>query len=142
MDRTTESFPAYSAPGIARTIRDAFAEVASLLFGSATFEPRQSLELEVRELVEPQLAILVHKRTRYLTPDANGAVRNDRWSDELCGFVERSFFWPASDDAQRKPDRRHLVKLVDQIVASEQEKVTKAEALLPATSRFGSAWAD
>jgi hypothetical protein len=129
------------AAGIARTIRDAFAEVASLLFGSATFEPRQSLELEVRELVEPQLAILVHKRTRYLTPDANGTVRNDRWSDELYGFVERSFFWPPSGDVQHKPDRRHLVKLVDQIVAAEQGK-TAQKSLLPATSRFESGWAD
>lgn len=141
MDRTTANFPAYSAPGIARTIRDAFAEVAALLFGSATFEPRQSLELEVRELVEPQLAILVHKRTRFLTPDANGAVRADRWTDELYGFVERSFFWPSSNDAQRKPDRRHLVKLVDRIVAAEQEKEAQ-QSPLPATSRFGSAWAD
>ena len=141
MDRTTASFSAYSAPGIARTIRDAFAEVASLLFGSATFEPRPSLELEVRELVEPQLAILVHKRTRYLTPDETGAVLNERWSDELYGFVERSFFWPSSGDTQRKPDRRHLVKLVDQIVAAEQGKAAQ-KSPLPATSRFESAWAD
>jgi len=141
MNRSAATLSVSPSSGIVRTIRDAIAEVASLLFGSATFEPRPSLELEVRDLVEPQLAILVHKRTRYLTPDVNGAVRSDRWADELNSFVERSFFWQASSDAQRKPDRRHLVKLVDNIVAAEQEKDAQ-QSPLPATSRFGSAWAD
>jgi hypothetical protein len=144
MDRTTANFPAYSAPGIARTIRDAFAEVAALLFGSAPFQPRKSLELEVRELIEPQLAILTHKRMRYLTPDVSGAIRSDRWAAELHGFIERSLFWPApaSGEAHGNADRRHLAHLVDRIVAGEQEKAAAEGALLPATSRFDSYWAD
>ena len=98
----------------------------------------------MREMVEPHLAILAHKRARFLSEDINGAVRNERWTEELDGFIEGSFFWPASasGEALDKVGRRHLVKLVDRIVADEQRKNVAANAAFPATSRFDSYWAD
>jgi hypothetical protein len=115
-----------------------------MLFGNATFEPRRSLEAETRELVGPHLAVLAHKRQRFLSPDGNGAIRHARWETELQAFVERTFFWPApaSNETHSRIDRRHLVSLVDRIVADEQGRIAAHAALLPQTSRFGSSWAD
>lgn len=144
MDRIA-SRPGVAAAGvIGRTIKDAFADVAALLFGSATFEPRSSLEHEVRELVEPHLAILMHRRSRFLAPDANGVVNEERWSAEIDAFVDRCFFAPApaSSDAHGRLNRRQLVRLVDQIVVEGQHRLAAEKAPLPATSRFGSCWAD
>jgi len=138
MDRTV------SAPNIARTIRDAIADVAALLFGSATFEPRSSLEHEVRELVEPHLAILMHRRARFLSPDVNGAVQAERWAAEIDSFVDRCFFWPAPacSEPHSKLNRRQLAALVDHIVVDGQHRLASEKSPLPATSRFGSCWAD
>lgn len=144
MDRSTVSFPAYRSPGYVQTLSDAFVEVATMLFGSATFEPHRSFEAETREMVAPHLAILIHKRDRFLTPDVNGAVLGERWTAELNGFVERSFFWPTPlpNDAPSRMDRQHLVKLVDRIVIDEQRGTAAQGTALPQTSRFGSSWAD
>ena len=144
MDRNLSTPNVAVAGGITRTIRDAFAEVAALLFGSATFEPKSTLEHELRELVEPHLAILVHRRTRFLAPDANGIVDSERWAAEIDNFVDRSFFWPApaSGEAHVKLNRRQLVQLVEQIVVCEQRKLAAESGPLPATSRFDSCWAD
>lgn len=144
MDHDTTRFPAYRSPGFAQTIRDVLVEVATMLFGNATFEPQLSPDVEARELVGPHLAVLVHKRERFLTPDANGVVRDERWTAELNSFVERSFFWPAtsSNDMHNRVDRRHLARLVDRIVADEQRRVATVAVSLPQTSRFGSSWAD
>jgi hypothetical protein len=144
MVRSIATLNASAANGIGRSIREALAEVATMLLGSTTFEPQRLIETDVRELVEPHLAILMHKRERFLTPDANGAPRNERWTAELDGFVERSFFWPASaaNEAHDKVGRRHLVNLVDRIVVAEQRKRAAMNASLPATSRFDSSWAD
>jgi len=144
MDHNAASFPAYRTSSFLQTIRGAFVEVATMLFGNATFEPQRSLDAEARELVGPHLAILVHKRCRLLTPDANGAVQNDRWAAELSGFVERCFFWPApaANETHSRVDRRHLVKLVDRIVDEEQSRLAAQNCSLPQTSRFDSYWAD
>jgi hypothetical protein len=136
MTRGTALFPAYSTAAISRGIREAFGEVAALLFGSATFSPRPAVDNDVHELVEPHLAILVHKRTRYVP---------ERWAGELDGFVRRTFFWPepAATEAFGRMDRGQLARLVDRIVAEAQERQAQAQAAaLPATSRFDSSWAD
>ncbi|HWA90846.1 MAG TPA: hypothetical protein VG889_12475 [Rhizomicrobium sp.] len=136
MDRGTALLPAYGTTGIARSIREAFGEVAALLFGSATFTPRPAVDGEVLALVEPHLAILVHKRAKF-------APQSERWAKELDDFVRRTFFWPepAATETFGRMAQREIAALVDRIVAAEQERAAAAKAL-PATSRFDSSWAD
>ena len=139
MDRSTALFPAYSSASIAKSIRDAFGEVAALLFGSATFTPRPAVDDEVFALVEPHLAILIHKRAKILSSAAP-----ERWTRELDDFVRRTFFWPepAATDLYGRLDRREIGQIVDRFVAGEQQREAARPAELPQTSRFGSSWAD
>jgi hypothetical protein len=134
MDRGTALFPAYSASGVAQGIRDAFVEVVSLLFGSAPFAPGAAIDREVEALVEPHLAILVHKRAKF---------GDERWVQEVDAFVSRTFFWPepAATETFGKLDRRQIAQMVDRVVAEAREREPQA-APLPATSRFGASWAD
>lgn len=131
MDRGTAFFPAYSSTTLARSIRDAFGEVAALVFGSATFTPRPAIDSEVQALVEPHLAILAHKRAKF-SPE--------RWAKELDDFVGRTFFWPvpAATETFGKMDRRQIAQMVDRVVVEH----VAASTALPATSRFDSSWAD
>jgi hypothetical protein len=133
--------PAHAATGLAQVIRDAFTDAISMLFATATFEPHRSLESEVYELVEPHLAILVHKRRKFVSDDRR---EHELWMMELDAFVGRTFFWPtpAKTEAFARCDRRKIGAMVDQIVAHEQLKQEVEQAVLPATSRFGAAWAD
>jgi hypothetical protein len=131
MDRGTALFPAYSTTALARSIREAFGEVAEFLFGSATFTPRPAIDDEVRALVEPHLAILAHKRAKFAA---------ERWAKELDDFIGRTFFWPepAASEIFGKMDRRQIAQMVDQVV--DEHSVAATE--LPQTSRFDSSWAD
>ena len=135
MDRGTALFPAYSTNGIARSLREAFGEVASLLFGSAPFAPQATIDLEIYALVEPHLAILVHKHAKFAA---------ERWTKEIDDFVGRTFFWPepAATETYGRLDRRQIARMVDRIVMQERQRAAAAPAELPATSRFGSSWAD
>lgn len=135
MDRGTALFPAYSTSAIARSIREAFAEVASLLFGSAPFAPQTAIDREIYGLVEPHLAILVHKHAKFAA---------ERWAKEVDDFVGRTFFWPepAATETFGRLDRREIAQMVDRIVAEERQRSAAAPMELPATSRFGSSWAD
>jgi hypothetical protein len=134
MDRGTALFPAYSLSGVAQGIRAAFVEVVSLLFGSAPFATGAAIDREVEALVEPHLAILVHKRAKF---------GDERWAQEVDAFVGRTFFWPepAATETFGKLDRRQIAQMVDRIVAEARER-EPAAAPLPATSRFGASWAD
>ena len=141
MDRMSNAVPASPATGLARVIRDAFADAVAMLFATATFAPQRSLESEVYELVEPHLAILVHKRRKFFGHDVR---EHELWEKEVDAFVGRTFFWPtpATTEAFAKCDRRKIDVMVDRIVANEQFKQDLAEAVLPQTSRFGASWAD
>ena len=134
MDRGTALFPAYATATLARSVREAFGEVAALLFGSTPFGLKPAVDREIYELVAPHLAILAHKRAKYAS---------ERWSKELGDFVQRTFFWPepAATETFGRMDRRELAVRVDRIVLAEQERAAAAAAL-PATSRFDSSWAD
>jgi len=141
MDRRSALAPAHSATGLAQVIRYAFADAIAMLFSTATFEPQRSLESEVYELVEPHLAILVHKRRRFVGDDVR---EHELWAKELDDFVGRTFFWPtpAATEAFAKYDRRKIAKMVDKIVVHEQLRQDAAQAVLPQTCRFSSSWAD
>lgn len=144
MDRGTALFPAYSLGAVAQGIRDAFGEVVAMLFGGKAFRDRAELESETLAVVEPHLAILVHKRARYLAPAEDGTVRHQRWDKELDDFVGRTFFWPllAPTEAFGTLNRAQIALIVDRIVVRERDRQSAAAAMLPATSRFDSSWAD
>jgi hypothetical protein len=131
----TLSLSENATAGIARSLRGFLGAVAKLLFGDTTFEPNTSFEDELRSLVEPHLAILVHKRTRLLAPGQDFTARSARWVQELDAFVNRTFFWPqpAVGEAHGKVDRRHIARFVDGIVADEQVRILATPAALPAT---------
>jgi hypothetical protein len=141
MDRMSARAPAHSANSLAQVIRDAFADAISMLFATATFEPQRSLESEVYEMVEPHLAILVHKHRKFVDDDKR---EHELWAKELDAFVVRTFFWPtpSATEAFAKYDRHKICALVDKIVAREQFTQDVAQAVLPQTSRFSSSWAD
>jgi hypothetical protein len=130
VDRGAALFPARA--GFTRSVREAFGEVAALLFGSATFGPHPAIDREIYELVAPHLAILIHKRARFAS---------ERWSKELHDFVQRTFFWPepAATETFGKLDRGALAAMVERIVIAEQARTAAA---LPQTRRFDSSWAD
>ena len=130
------------AADFGRSIRAVIGEVVSFLFRGV--ESERSLIDELRDLVEPHLAVLIHKRSRYLAPDGNGAVRGERWAKELDDFVSRTFFWPVpvSTEALSRWDRRRIAQTLDGIIAEAQQGAAVASAGLPQTSRFGSSWAD
>ena len=111
-----------AAAGFARRLRGFLGQVAILLFGDTSFEPNASFEDELRALVQPHLAILIHKRRRLLAPGHDFTARSARWVQELDGFVSRTFFWPqpAAGEAHGNVDRRHIARFVDGIVADEQ----------------------
>jgi hypothetical protein len=49
MDRSIAPFNAGTTGGLGRTIRDTLVEVAMMLFGSATFQPKPNLEREEQQ---------------------------------------------------------------------------------------------
>jgi hypothetical protein len=54
MDRSIAPFNAGATGGLGRTIRDTLVEVAMMLFGSATFQPKPSLEHEEQQRTAPK----------------------------------------------------------------------------------------
>ena len=143
MTRGTLVLSQNATTGFAHSLRELLGEVANLIFGNATFEGTSPFENELRALVKPHLAILVHKRTKLLAPGDDLAARNARWAQELDAFINRTFFWPqpAATEAHGGDDRRHIVRFVDSIVAEEQARDMAGQGL-PTTSRFDSSWAD
>jgi hypothetical protein len=144
MTRGTLVLSQNATAGFARSLRELLGEVANLLFGNTTFEGTSPFEDELRALVKPHLAILVHKRTKLLAPGDDLTARNARWAQELDAFIARTFFWPqpATTEAHGGVDRRHLARFVDGIVAEEQARDLAGGQALPTTSRFDSSWAN
>jgi hypothetical protein len=98
-----------------------------------------TLEQDLRNLAAPHMAVLVHKRAKMAR--GNDSVLQGAWLMELSAFAERVGRYLAAELAE---DRRHIVGLLDDIIASEQEKFADAEtgdAAIPLTSRFDMCWA-
>ncbi|HVZ90970.1 MAG TPA: hypothetical protein VG843_04910 [Rhizomicrobium sp.] len=104
---------------------------------------RSRFRRDAQAAIEPHLAFLIHKRSKFLRPAPGQAARFDRWANELDDFVRRSV-WPASvaNEIRSMSGRRHLVDLIDRVVGEHQERLRAEDAGLPLTSRFNSHWAD
>ena len=131
-----------TASGLQRNLRAFVRAVADLLPGNGTLQPPASFDDELRALVDPHLAILVHQRSKLLAPGHDFAARSARWVQELEAFVNRTFFWPqpATTEVHGKVDRRHIARFVDGIVAEEQVRILVAPDALP--PHLDSSWPD
>ena len=93
---------------------------------------------EVLTLVEPHLAVLVHKRAKIRSHDGAETADETRWAAELGQFASR---WPHL--AANAVERSTLVAVLDRIVAAEQKRLADATRSpdVPVTSRFDTSWA-
>ncbi|HEY4942493.1 MAG TPA: hypothetical protein VII56_13780 [Rhizomicrobium sp.] len=125
---------------MARQVIGAIRQVVGFLVQGIEFEADgwRAFETEMKELIAPHMAVLVHRRAKLLD-GSDGA----RWSDELEDFMHRSL-WPLlGDDRDYAERNRSFVTLMlDVAIAEEQGKaaVTR-DAVIPQVSRFGAAWA-
>jgi hypothetical protein len=101
---------------------------------------RNLLATELRALVERDLPILIHKRSRIIAEDSDAL---QRWSNDLERFVERSVRPRlAGNSLLALWNDGALHRMLEAIVASEQELVAvRTTRSLPVTSRFDSPWA-
>jgi len=120
-----------------------FADVAAAVRGFLTLraDAGARLERDVRELVQPCLPLLMHKRSKLAGPKDDGTACAQRWYGELESYVDRIL--SPMLRVRREEDRAHVLALVDTMVAAEQAKAA-AEALRtpPAvTWRVDTGWA-
>ena len=98
---------------------------------------------ELSALSAEHMAILVHKRTRYL--GAPGNKMNLRWFTELDDFVTHTIwprlFEPSVAGVNSKSD---IVEVLDGIIGAEQRRIaaTKSAEDIPHTSTFETSWAN
>jgi len=99
---------------------------------------RHPLEQSLRELAEPHLAVLVHKRSK-LAAEAD-AILSGKWLNELAEFAERIGRFLESE---WQSDRRRILGLLDDIIAEEQHRQAEEASAesVPATGRFDMRWA-
>jgi len=96
---------------------------------------------ELCALSAEHMAILVHKRTRYLGKP--GAEMNLRWFTELDDFVTHTIcprlFDASTAEVGNKSD---IIEVLDEIIGAEQRRLAAESASdMPHTSRFDTSWA-
>ena len=87
---------------------------------------RKRLEQDVRELVDPCLPLLTHKRSKLAAPEEDGTAGARRWYTELEFYVDRILLPMLG--VRHEDDRAHVLALVDAMVAAGQARAA-AEAL-------------
>jgi|SRR6185295_5854560 hypothetical protein len=100
---------------------------------------RQAFENDLKELIAPHLAVLVHRRAKLLT-----SAGQERWSDELDAFLRQSL-WPLLGADKDYADRNRIFVTLVVDVAIEQEQKRQAQAgaaVIPLVSRFDASWAN
>jgi hypothetical protein len=110
-----------------------FAQIVRRLSGA--FAERNLIGTELRELIDRDLAVLVHKRNKFGEGDM---LVHDRWFADLEAFVTRSL--------RPKLAGRSVIALwsdraLDAMVRDEQALPATVPAAIPVTSRCGSHWA-
>jgi hypothetical protein len=94
---------------------------------------------ELRSLLERDMAILVHKRSKWSDGDAPA---RDRWFADLETFIARSVRPNLSGESLLAAwNDSALMRALDAMVASEQMQVARVPARVPMTGRFDSHWA-
>jgi hypothetical protein len=125
---------------MARQVIGAIRQAVGFLVQGMEFEAEgwRAFEAEMKELVAPHMAVLVHRRAKLLD-GSDGA----RWSDELDGFMRQNL-WPLLGDERAYADRnRTFVTLMLDVAIAEQQRIrgTMHSDTMPMVSRFDAAWA-
>ena len=119
----------------------AFRQVLVLFVQGFDFQTgrRRALESELRELIAPQMPILMHRRAKLL--ESGG---RERWCDELDSYMHTNL-WPLLssadlDYAQR--NRTFVTLMIDVMIEREQRQTAQTNAVaVPLVSRFDASWA-
>lgn len=102
-------------------------------------ESRSFVATELRELIERDMAILIHKRNKWV--DGNEPAR-ERWFADLESFVGRTLRPQlAGQSVIALWNDVALMRVLDGLVANEQAVLATAPARVPVTCRFDSHWA-
>ena len=125
---------------MARQMVGAIRQVVGFLVQGMEFEAEgwRAFESEMRELIAPHMAVLMHRRAKLL--DGSDGVR---WADELDGFMRQSL-WPLLGDDRDYADRNRtfVTLMLDVAIAEEQRRTASLQAaVMPMVSRFDAAWA-
>lgn len=95
-------------------------------------------EAEMKELIAPHMAVLVHRRTRLLD-----GTDGRSWSQELDAFM-RDSLWPLLGDERDYAERNRtfVTLMLDVTIAEEQRRraVPRAD-IIPLVSSFDAGWA-
>ena len=93
---------------------------------------------DIRELAEPHMAILVHKRARACAESGADVRCDKRWAEEL---ERHASYWAGSNHIQGAIAT--IAALLDTVVAEEQRRLAEASQMeaMPVTSRFDTSWA-
>ena len=118
----------------------AFKQVLGFLTQGMEFDSGdwQVFEAQMRELIQPHMAVLVHRRIKLLD-GSDGAS----WWEELDRFMDASL-WPLLGDEREYADnnRTFVTLMLDIAISEEQGRRAAARSdLLPHVARYGSAWA-
>ncbi len=105
---------------MARQVMGAIRQAVGFLVQGMEFEAEgwRAFESEMKELVAPHMAGLVHRRAKLLD-GSDGA----RWSDELDGFMRQNL-WPMLGDERAYADRnRTFVTLMLDVAIAEAQRM-------------------
>lgn len=95
---------------------------------------------ELRELIERDMAILVHQRNKWV--EGNEPAR-ERWFSDLEAFVGRTLRPKlAGQSVIALWNDVALMRMLDSMVENEQVALARAPSRLPVTCRFDSNWAN
>jgi len=102
-------------------------------------EDRSLLANELRDFVERDLAILVHKRNKW---SEGNEIARERWFSDLETFVSRTLRPQlAGESLIALWNDVVLMRALDAVVAKEQLVRAEAPSRVPVTCRFDSHWA-
>lgn len=101
-------------------------------------DKRRAFEAELKELMAPHMPVLIHRRAKLLAETGD-----ERWSDELQTFMQRSL-WPllGPDRGYADRNRAFITLMLDVAIEREQRRAAAASvATIPQVSRFDATWA-
>jgi hypothetical protein len=138
--QTAGAIPGESAGRFGEAVREVWRLLKQGIDLPAVKPP--ALQAELRELAQPFMPVLVHKRAKVSA--SPGTLEDERWFGELSDFVSQ-MLWQhiQASEALAGRSRNCVAELLDEIVAMEQRSMAELALadILPRTSRFDTGWA-
>ncbi|MBV9542307.1 MAG: hypothetical protein JO167_13675 [Alphaproteobacteria bacterium] len=118
----------------------AFKQVVGFLVQGIDFEAAgwRAFETEMRELIQPHMAVLVHRRAKLLD-GSDGS----RWSAELDAFLRDGLMPLLGDERDYAERNRAFVSLMLDVAIAEEQRRTYEQRTteLPFARSFDASWA-